>query len=93
MISYACSSLTQEIHLHNAAYDGDIRSLDCTLKTGVPVDFVTPVSDVVFVRIFVDCRVFFMFTIIIDTFIIRKYCLIYCVIKLCKIAFLCLQFG
>ena len=47
LYDYACSFLTQEIRLHNAAYDGDIKFLDCTLKTGVPVDFVTPVSDVV----------------------------------------------
>ena len=29
---------TQEIGLFNAAYDGDIKSLDCALGDGVPVD-------------------------------------------------------
>ena len=29
---------TQEMDLLNAAYDGDIKSLDCALGAGVPVD-------------------------------------------------------
>ena len=31
--------------LLNAAYDGDIKSLNCALDGEVPVDFVTPVRD------------------------------------------------
>ena len=36
-------SPAQEMGLFNAAYDGDVESLNCALETQVPADFVSPV--------------------------------------------------
>ena len=41
--SFLC--LIQEMDLLNAAYDGDIQSLNCALDAKVPVDVVTQVRD------------------------------------------------